>query len=362
MSTEVGVSRQVVAEVRGLIRAGRRAAAVGARRLPRFATNPSRSGTPTVYYFSPHQPTPSGGVRNIYRHVDELNGLDIGAAVLHAKAGFRCSWFDNATRVISAGSVTLHADDVLVVPEFYGPGLDGLPAESNIVIFNQRAYDTFDYVPYEGTAAGAPYSSIKGLRGLLTVSEDNAELLRYAFDTVDTRIARLVIDPSVFHPSPGRRPRRIAFTAHRRGPEREQLLHILRSRGVLEGWELSPISGRTERETADIMRSCPLFLSFSEREGFGLPPAEAMASGCYVVGYTGLAGREYFDEEYSSPVPEADLLTFARAVERACATYEEDPDGLAKRGALASERILARYTVEGLRDDLRSFYEPLVGT
>ena len=36
-----------------------------------------------------------------------------------------------------------------------------------------------------------------------------------------------------------------------------------------------------------------LFLSCGHPEGFGLPLAEAIACGCLVVGYHGLAGRDF---------------------------------------------------------------------
>jgi glycosyltransferase involved in cell wall biosynthesis len=146
----------------------------------------------------------------------------------------------------------------------------------------------------------------------------------------------------------------------RRHAEREQLLHIMRSRGILDGWELVPIDGRTEDETAELMRSCAIFLSFSEREGFGLPPAEAMASGCYVVGYTGNGGRDYFDPAYCSPVPECDLLAYAMAVEEAIRRFESDPESLAKTGRLASERILGQYHEAGLKADLTTLYGQLL--
>ena len=340
----------------------RRAGELRRRQVPGFGTH-QRPGPTTVYYVARDSDVPNGGVRAIYRHVDALNAQGVPAAVLHNRANFRCTWFTNSTRVVHGGAVSLGPDDILVVPEWYGPGLHRIPVGPRVVVFNRRAYDTFDQVSFAGSAPGSPYRNTRGLIALLTVSRDNADFLRYSFPDVPVHLTRNVIDPAVFHPGPtgeAGRPRRIAFTTNRRPAERDHLLHVLRSRGVLVGWELVPITGRTERETADLMRDSALFLSFSEREGFGLPPAEAMASGCYVVGYPGLAGREFFDPSYCTPVPDEDLAGFARAVEEACLAYASDPDTLTKRARAASERVLTHYTADGLSNDLEAFYRPLV--
>jgi glycosyltransferase involved in cell wall biosynthesis len=139
----------------------------------------------------------------------------------------------------------------------------------------------------------------------------------------------------------------------RREAERHQLMHMLAARGV--GWDLVPISGRSETEVGEIMRECAIFLSFSERDGFGLPPAEAMASGSYVIGYDGGGGREFFDPAYSCPV--TDQTSFARAVVDATA---RPLDELQSLGAKASEQVLGMYTLDGLRADLRGVYERLL--
>ncbi|GAA2709494.1 glycosyltransferase [Actinoplanes palleronii] len=313
-------------------------------------------GTDTVYYLSPDASSPSGGIRVIYRHVDLLNAAGLKAAVLHEKPGFRVGWFANDTRVLAARDVTLGRSDLLVVPEFYGPGLAALPPGARKVIFNQNAYQTFSRVPFGATGPGAPYAAVAGLQALLTVSEDNAALLRHAFPELPTHIARVVVDERVFHPGSAPAARRIGYMPRRRAEEQEQLLHILRARGVLDGWELAPIDGLSEAQTAEALRGCAVFLSFSEREGFGLPPAEAMASGAYVVGFTGLAGRDFFDPAFCTPVAEADLLAFAVAVEQ---TLGRDPATLAAAGQAASKEILSRYHEEGLRADLLAFYATL---
>jgi hypothetical protein len=339
-----------------------RARELRSRRPPKLAVGPSRGRSPVVYYLTPDQAAPRGGVRMLYRHVDQLNAAGIDAAVLHSKPGFRCTWFANNTRTVSAPNVTLSAEDVLVVPEFYLLGPEMVPAEPRKIVFNQGAYHTFDHVPYAETVAGAPYTTLENLVTLLTVSEDSAALLRFTFPSIPVHRARAVLDHQVFHPpvTETKRGKRIAFVPRRRRQEREHLLHILRSRGVLQGWELVPIEGYTESQTAELMRSCPIFLSFSEREGFGLPPAEAMASGCYVVGFTGMGGRDYFDPEYSSPVLENDLLGYAKAAEEAMRRYDSDPESLTKAGLVASERIMGRYHDSGLREDLLELYRPLM--
>jgi len=53
----------------------------------------------TIYYGCPDKDYPVGGVRVIYRHVDLLNRNGFDAFVLHHYFPFRCTWFENATRV-----------------------------------------------------------------------------------------------------------------------------------------------------------------------------------------------------------------------------------------------------------------------
>jgi hypothetical protein len=346
--------------VRDIVRSARLASELRWRQPPPLTVARTGRRRPVVHYLAPDTDNSSGGVRNIYRHVDILNAAGIDATVVHNKPGFRCTWFENSTVVASAPEVTLDPRDILVAPECYGPGLHKLPTGVRTVVFNQGAYYTFEYVPLETSTSGAPYSQIPDLIALLVVSQDNAALMRHVFPNTPVHVARPVVDAGVFHPGPRLGERRLAYVPHRRPVEREQLLHILRARGVLDRWELVPISGRTERETADLMRSSAIFLSFSERDGFGLPPAEAMASGCYVVGYTGMGGREFFDPAYCAPVADSDLLAYARTVEDAISVYEADPTGFRGWGMAAAKAISSYYAPDALRDDLLAFHGPLV--
>lgn len=326
------------------------------RKPPRLNVLPA-SGRPTLYYLSPAEKEPSGGIKVIYRHVDLLNEHGMPAAVFHEPEGFRCSWFRNQTRIVSGRSIRFHADDILVVPECYGAGLHLLPPEVRKVILNQGPHHTFDRINLADTGPGAPYEQLTNLHGILTVSQDGAELLRLAFPATRIAVVRNVIDQDIFRL--GREParHRIGYVPSRRPEELHQLLHLVRALGIgtADGWELVPIQGRTENEVASILRSCAIFLSLSDRDGFGLPPAEAMACGSYVVGYPGGGGREFFDSSYCSPVHDTTgiLRSLAEAMDLADATRQE-------LGAKASARILGHYTADGLRADLLAFYKDLV--
>jgi glycosyltransferase involved in cell wall biosynthesis len=331
------------------------------RRLPRLraASTPSHGNEGArVYYLCAGFDQPIGGNRTIYRHVDALNLAGIPAVVVHHQAGFACTWFEHNTPVMGAKEVTLAPRDVLVVPEFYGPQLHKLPTGQRIVIFNQNAYRTFAGI--RSATAGAPYRDIGGIEAILVVSQDNADYLRYAFPGLRVERVRNAVDGQIFYPSPTPAGRRLAVMPRRRGADYVQLLHLLRARGCLAGWEIVSIDGRSERETAEALRSCAVFFSFSEQEGFGMPPAEAMACGCYVIGFTGLGGREIFDPTTSTPIAEGDILAFAKAAERALLADEKEFQAMRRRGLSASARILAEYSIERQRAELLAFFDWLL--
>ena len=74
------------------------------------------------------------------------------------------------------------------------------------------------------------------------------------------------------------------------------LMGIYRSKlPIVEGWQGEPLDRLSHVQVADKLNGAKLFLSFGHPEGFGLPIAEAMAAGCWVVGYSGM-GEESFSD------------------------------------------------------------------
>jgi glycosyltransferase involved in cell wall biosynthesis len=324
--------------------------ALRTRRPPAFRTT-EVEGPPTVYYLCPDYAVPSGGIRAIYRHVDVLNRAGIEAAVLHHSTGFACRWFEHETRTLGVPSVALSPTDVVVVPEIYGPFLERLPRTPRLVAFNQNAYLTFEHV---APGSPPPYGIFAAA---LTVSADSAEYLRFAFPGLAVSTVPNGIDPAIFRPLPEPPPRRLALMPRKRSEEAEEILRLLGER--LHGWEVVRIEGASEAEAAAALRSAPIFLALGRREGFGLPVAEAMASGCLTIGFPAFGGRELFDPADSIAVEDGDVLAAARALAEAMERYELDPASVRAQGTRAAGRIAREYTLQRQSKALLAFYAGL---
>ncbi|HJQ41744.1 MAG TPA: glycosyltransferase [Jatrophihabitantaceae bacterium] len=303
----------------------------------------------TVYIVSPATTQePIGGIRKIYDQVDILNGAGIDAAVIQGKPGYRPTWFPNTTRIEYA-PVEVRGDDLLVWPEYLLRHVR--PDGVRQVVAALNAYGLFA----DDSLERHPFAD-RSVAAVTVVSDDNAEYVRYGWPHLDVQVLRPGIDPSVFFP--GTSKRQIAYSPRKRYPAVRQVIGLLRERGALDGWQLAPIVGMNETRVAATLRESALFLSFSEREGLGLPPLEALASGCQVIGFTGVGGREFFGTPYAEAIPEDDVVAYARAVESWLAHYDETT--ASARGRDGSKWVLERYSVEQERAATIDFYARLL--
>jgi hypothetical protein len=86
------------------------------------------------------------------------------------------------------------------------------------------------------------------------------------------------------------------------------------------------IQNVSRRECASFMRESAVFASFSDLEGLGLPPLEAMASGCIIVGFDGGGGEEYRSASNGLWVREGDHFGYARALAQAIQITQSKKD------------------------------------
>jgi hypothetical protein len=342
----------------------------------------------TIYYLCPEHITPVGGVRVIYQHVDILNRNGIPAYVVHKTKGFRVNWFENTTPIVywhdtlldrliakfkrrmdpdkvielpiqgGARSV-IDASDILVIPEMYGPDLAAAYGRGiKKVILNQGWSLTFNGYSLNKERLITPYHHQDVLATLIN-SVSGEQYLQYAFPDLALYRFRLSIDPKRFA-FQGTKKKQLCFSRIKNQQDAMQVINILKFRGMLKDFEIVPFINIPQSEVARIYQESLLFLSFGYPEGFGLPAAEAMASGCIVIGFHGGGGREFFNPEFSYPIEQGDIIGFARTVEEVIQAFERDSTLILEKGRLAANYIHEHYSFELEEQDVVSAWRSIL--
>jgi len=331
-----------------------------------------------IYFVCPTNKFASGGVKQIYRQVETLNKNGFEAYLLLKKRGKKENWFNNNVPIkvspylfkelkylykgkkinffkklilsfLKTQSIDIEKDAILVFPEIYGPNIHKLAPENSKVIFNQNCYYTFGYFSIYENYQETPYTHSKTL-ATIVASEDAERYLKYTFPNSPVFKMRLGIDNQIFNYSETKK-KQICFMPRKLGDDVTQVICILKQRNALKGWNLVAIDNKTEQEVAEIMKESAIFLSFNHKEGFGLPPAEAMSCGCYVIGYSGQGGKEYLKPEFSMPVEDGNIIEFVQKIEEAIKIYEENSQEILSKGKLSSHFILENYSLKNEIND-----------
>ena len=356
----------------------------------------------TIYVPCPDSDRPVGGIKVIYRYVDLLNELGFSAYVLHQIPEFRVTWFSNSTpvayidigkfsrlirtpkwerwrhywarktwggpgvaldslelRLIAAPSKIIRPDDYMFVPAVIADTFVRLAKGTKKLIFNQNAYTvTFKQHTLYSPPQHIAYNNAD-LLGVVVVSQDNKDYLEYVYPNLKTFRHHWSINTERF-PYPNDKQRKIAYMPRKNATHALQVINILRARNNLADFEFVPIDGMSENQVAKVLGDSMIFLSFGYPEGCPLPPAEAMASGCIVVGYHGMGGREYFKEEFSYPIPFGDIIQFARTTESVAEMCITKPLEMLRKGKDASRFIGDRYSAAQEKKDIADLWEPLI--
>ena len=330
----------------------------------------------TLYYLCPDSDSPTGGIRVIYRHVDILNAHGIPAFVLHQKRGFRCTWFAHETRIaytrfpfqsylsrasnklreylepgrvrtiplIEGPAPEIGPEDVLVLPENRGPDLANIGRGIPRVILSQNGFLTFGKFSFAKNNLKNPYRD-PSVRGVLVNSDHVEAYVRHVFPDVRMYRFTLSIDPNLFHYQEQKK-KQITFSRIKNRLDALEVINILKFRGVLADMEVVPFINIPQKQVAELIRESLIFLSLGNREGFGLPAAEALACGCITIGYHGWGGQEFFRPEFSFPIEDGDIIGFARRVETVIRAYQQDETYFLAERRRAAEFIAERYSPE----------------
>ena len=295
------------------------------------------TGLRRTYVVCPAIEHPAGGVKKLDDLVDLLNVQGFPAAIVHPLRGFRCTWFENQTPVCQLSQVTFAPDDLVVLPETLGPRAADIAPTARKLIFNQNSYYTFADYSSDPKELTTPYTRNDAL-GVMVVSEDSENYLRHAFPEIRVYRYRYGIDPGLFSPRFPKQ-KKLCYMPRKNVGDALQVINLLKFRGALEGWTVQPIDGMSPPQVAEVMRQSAFFLSFGHPEGFGLPPAEAMACGWRCGRLPWPRRARVFPAGVPYPIEMGDILGFAQTLENLLREFDRSPEGLETAGRRAAEFI-----------------------
>lgn len=298
---------------------------------------------------APDLPTPSGGIKVIYRYVEHLVALGYDARVWHGMPGFAYPDWGSTAPVDTGAHLPFEAGDVLVMPETGGGKWAGLNPGVPTVMLCQGMDFVFMDAEFTRDVPG-DYPGWPQATCALGVSDAIVTFLEHACPPgFPVHAVPVEIEPWFV---PLAKERRLALMPRRRREDLIGAVQLVRRSGRLDGWEIVLVDGMTQAQVAEELGRAAIFLFGAEREGFGLPGAEAMAAGCYVVGFTGDGAKEYLTPDVASVVLDSDVVGMAEATLAAMAEFDGDRSGLQARVDLGRSRVLERHSAEAVRGAL----------
>lgn len=236
------------------------------------------------------------------------------------------------------------ARDVFVLPEFCYEDYAGLFSDAPLVLMAQDAAGLLRAYSRDRADLHRRFVSV------LATSEASAEAVHILLSREPHRLILPVARPGLQPDHPKKL--QIAYMPRKLRAESQQVTMALRRRPALADIPIVAIENMTNEERDRVLNESLIFLSFSDQEGFGLPPAEAMAAGCIVLGYTGVGGNEYFTPRTGFVIEHGDMPRFVAQVEKVVTDYRCDPAALDRLRAEAAACIATRYSATRARQSL----------
>jgi hypothetical protein len=282
---------------------------------------------------------PCGGVKVIYQHCDLLNQNGFEAYPVHLGDFTVDDWLQHSSKPLTDREACRLAtpDDVLIVPERLPLAAASFPCRRKFAFVQNGGL-------VDKATAGRRYEDF-GFTGVLSCSN-------YVSGQMATRtsLPRHVVTNGIrlglFRPAPEKRRSNSVLYLKRKPSwpmgrdavtllpaELQQRLHVV---------ELP--NAQSEAGMADFYQQSDIFMATGFPEGFALPPLEAMACGCAVIGFTGGGGLEHMkDGDTALVAPDGDVPALSRALRRVLedgALREKlRCGGMAKAGEFGIERM-----------------------
>jgi hypothetical protein len=285
-----------------------------------------------IIYLLTSNNSPIGGNKVSYRGIDIIANEGVPCFAFHpAKPGFKFTWFANDVKSLKSGHFNPRTD-FLVFPEMWAAIASKfcVPAGLRYAIFVQNGYLAHISAGFTQEVVEQAY---RHADLVLSISEDTTEMISLVYPFVPReKIVRIIPSvPTIF--SPGTKERLITYMPRKLRPHSERMAIYLQN--VLpRDWRLQAIDQLDEGGVAALLGRSSVFLSFSEIEGYGLPPIEAAVAGNVVVGYTGQGAWEFFVRPAFREVPNGNFRYYMEQIRTAIEDVER---GVAATGEFQAQ-------------------------
>jgi len=312
----------------------------------------------TIYVFCLELNFPSGGIMKLYELVDTLNANQIDSYIVYSNTNFKINWFDNTTKVKTIDLITIEEDDILIFPEVAAEEMLDYHPKNRKIIFCQNSFYALKMF-YGKPERAKDFYLHQNVIQVIVVSDHDFDLFTWIFPGI--RLSKLTygIDESLFYFQPEKK-LQIAVMPRKLPSDYNFLENLLKVQGDLAGIPFIKIENLPFESCAAILRESAIFLSFSDREGFGLPPAEAMACGCLVIGYHGQGGKEFFKIDLVYGIEQWDMMNYAKTISDVVNYITNEPKNALELGRKASRFILEKYSKTNQEKSILQILKPLL--
>lgn len=324
-----------------------------------------------TFIFIPPLRKMTGGIAVLYQMAEHLHEAGYETYVV-PRERTTPGLDDCRVPVCAWEKMQLTPQDIWLVPEGWVNALaPGLQAKARNVVYVQNWAYLLSALP-----EGVHWNQLAV--SFLNVSHPVAWYTEYVTGQSGP-VLRPGIDTSMFYP-PESKPKnsiRIAWMPRKNKALAQQIRSTFEARRAMQGKppvEWVEIHGKSLGEVAQLLRSSHIFLATGFPEGCPLPPLEALASGCILVGYTGFGGWDYMRQAAPSgsqpwialrDVPweanalvatDADVPASAMHLEQATDWLENNSSELDAVRKNAQETV-AHYTIAKQRDAVLDLWQ-----
>lgn len=271
-----------------------------------------------IIFILPSGKHQSGGSKVSYRQSEIITKLSlngISGVILHPQnLSFKHTWFEHDAIFKQSLDFDPH-NDFVVVPEVWVIHHAKMLHDIKIkyAIYVQNGYSIS--VP---AMAGYHYDEIRAAYDnaslVLSISEDTTNCIKLAFPSLKTEIIRMYCSVDLLKFNANASKENLITYMPRKLENHSKTLLFFLTNSLPKNWKIKAINGLSEDGVIEILGRSKIFLSFSEFEGFGLPPIEAALSGNQVIGYTGEAAKEYWDLPVFTEIFCGDIQNFVKQI------------------------------------------------